>query len=94
MRESLQSVWRQTGVKPQELDELHVLPDSCTHVWRWFIDLHNARSGNGFGANPISYTEMKSYFYLMNISPSEWEIELIKKLDNEMLLVFAKQNSK
>lgn len=74
---------------PAELEEMLTLPEGCTHVWRWFIDLHNARSGNGFGANPINYTEIKSYFDLLSIAPCEWEIDLIRKLDNEMLTAMA-----
>lgn len=84
-------MWKKTGVKPKELEELIELPSSCYQVWKWFIDLHNARSSNGFGVNPISYTEIYSYFSLINIEPEEWEIDLIKKFDSEALKAFSKQ---
>ena len=67
------------------------LPESCYSVWKWFLDLHNARSSNGFGVNPISYTEIKSYFDLIEIKPEDWELELLKKFDASALSAFAKQ---
>ena len=67
------------------------LPESCASVWRWFIDLHNARGSNGFGINPINYTEIKAYCDLMDILPEEWEVILIKRLDNEALAAYAKE---
>ena len=91
MRDQLQSVWRQTCIKPKELEDLIELPEGCFQVWKWFIDLHNARGSNGFGINPISYTEIYSYFGLMTIVPEEWEINLIKRFDNEALTAYAKE---
>lgn len=85
------SVWRQTGIKPKELEDVIELPESCIYVWKWFIDLHNARGSNGFGINPISYTEIKSYFDLMDTQPEEWEVILIKLFDNEALQAYAKE---
>lgn len=67
------------------------MPNTCVHVWRWFLDLHNTRSSNGFTVNPISYTEIKSYMDLINIEPYEWEIDLIKKFDSEALKAYAKE---
>lgn len=91
MRDQLQSVWRQTGIKPKEFEDLVELPESCISIWKWFIDLHNARGSNGFGINPISYTEIKAYFDLIDIRPEEWEIMLIKRFDNEALIAYAKE---
>lgn len=52
--------------------------------------LHSTRTSNGFGANPITYTEMKSYFDLMQIEPEEWEVELIRLFDNAALDAYEK----
>lgn len=91
MRDQLQSVWRQTGHKPKELEDLLELPESCVYVWKWFIDLHNARGSSGFGINPISYVEIKAYFDLIDTQPEEWEVNIIKRFDNEALLAYAKE---
>lgn len=84
-------MWRQTGVKPKELEDLIELPEGYHQVWKFFIDLHNARGSNGFGINPISYTEIKSYFDLMQIQAEDYEVTLIKLFDNEALNAYAKE---
>lgn len=70
------------------------LPDSCSYVWKYFRDLHTTRTGNGFGADPITFTEMRSYFELMQYDPEEWEIQLLRKFDNLALDTFAKAQAK
>lgn len=87
-------VWRMTGKKPKELDELSEMPDSCVHVWEMFIDLHNARQSGGFAVNPLSWSCIKSYFDLHKIDPELWEIHLIKKFDRIALEHFAKEAEK
>lgn len=67
------------------------LPESCYVVWKWFIDLHNARTSNGFGINPITYTEIKCYFDLVEVRPDSWELELIRRFDSIALEAFGKQ---
>lgn len=91
MRDQLNSVWKQTGVKPKELEDLIELPESCAQVWKWFIDLNNSRTSNGFGVNPITYSDIKSYLDLINIEIEDWELNLIKKFDNEAMLSYAKE---
>jgi hypothetical protein len=70
------------------------LPSSCEHVWKWFIDLHRARSSNGFGINPISYSDTYSYFNLIGMQPDEWELDLIKIMDSKVLSIYAKEAEK
>lgn len=70
------------------------LPSSCEHVWKWFIDLHNSRSGSGFGLNPISYSDIYSYFNLIDMKPEEWELDLIKIMDKKVLSIYAKETEK
>lgn len=93
LRQQLESVWRQIGKKPKELENLITLPESCYFVWKCFSDLHNARSSNGYSLNPINYTEIKSYFYLIDIVPEEWEVSLIRRFDNEFLIAHFKEES-
>ena len=33
------------------------------------------------GINPIQYSEIKSFFELIDIEPMEWEVVVIKQLD-------------
>jgi hypothetical protein len=79
-------------VKPKELDDIKELPESCNQVWRWFIDLNNARSSNGYGVNPIAYSDLKAYLDLIGIEIEDWELSLIKRIDNEAMLSYAKES--
>lgn len=93
LRDQLESVWRQTGRKPKELENLIQLPESCYQVWKWFLELNAARTGSGFGVNPITYTEIHCYMTLMQITPEEWEISLIRRFDNEAMKASTKKSS-
>lgn len=93
IKEQLESVWRQTGRKPKELQNLVSLPENCYLIWKYFLDLHNARGSNGFGVDPISYTEIKNYFDLMGIDPDPQEIELLKRFDYKYLEIQSKETS-
>lgn len=81
------SVWRQTGVKPKELDELVEMPDCFAECWFWFLRLNARRTGTGFGANPIQYSEIKSFFDLEGYEPMAWEVQMIEQFDNTFLQV-------
>lgn len=76
-------VEKQTGVKPAQLRDLVELPESCEHVWIWFLRMHNTRQSSAFGGvNYISYSEMMGFFYIEGITPHPWEIRLINRLDS------------
>lgn len=80
-----------TGKRPKELDDLLEFPTDMMYQWKYFIDLHNKRTSSGFSANPITYTDMCSYFSLIGYRPEEWEIDLINSLDQVFLEVQQKQ---
>lgn len=85
------SVWNQTGIKPKELEELLELQREQYEIWGWFMELNEARSSSGFGLNPITYSDIDAYFRLQNIIPEKWEIDTIKRLDREVLSIYAKK---
>lgn len=64
------------------------------YVWKYFIDLHNNRTSSGFGINPIQFSDMKAYFDLMMIHPEEWEIDVIRILDNIALNQYSEEAKK
>ena len=57
------------------------IPTPLEHVWAWFQDLNRGRGGNGFGANPLSWADIKAWMDLTGARPSPWEISLLKNLD-------------
>jgi hypothetical protein len=88
------NVWRQTGHKPKELENLSTIPQSCYETWGWFLQLNESRSSNGFGFDPISYGDIDAFFRLQQIIPELWEIDLIRRLDRTVLSVYsAKQKA-
>lgn len=94
IKAKLESVWRQTGHKPKELEELKVMPEVFSALWEDFINLNNTRTSNGFGANAISYTELQAYYSLNQIPVQPWEIQVLRYFDNVVLNVYARQIEK
>jgi len=50
-------------------------------VWGYFIQLHNARTSNGFGSNPISYSEIQAWNNLTDSGVTPLDVKIIKRLD-------------
>lgn len=83
VRQNLEAVARNTGKRPAALDG-PALPDAARHVWDWYCDLSAARQ-SGFSTNPISYHEMAAYFALRRERPAQWELIVLRRLDNLFL---------
>ena len=92
-REHLEAVERRTGHRSKELDEAEI-PKEATHVWQWFLELHSARGGNGFGANPISYTEMAAWSEITGNRPRQHEWMALRMLDSVYLEMEAERHKK
>jgi len=91
--ESVSSSWFDSPSSPKELDDPPELPSVFTYCWHDFLQLHNARQA-GFSINCLSYTEIKSYFDLMGVTPAPWHISVIKLFDNLFMQEHAKQEEK
>lgn len=92
VQEQLETVWKQTGRKPEELEDLIELPEIFADCWRWFLKLNQTRPA-GFGFSKITYTEMKAYFDLLSIQPEEWEIFIIEVFDDQAARIFEKEQA-
>jgi len=51
------------------------------HVWAWFCDLHSARTSNGYGWNPLSYSEITAWGKLTGERVRRHEVKLLRQLD-------------
>jgi hypothetical protein len=91
LREQLLSVQRQTKKVPKQLQDLVSLPESMMQIWGHFITLDAQRSSNGYSANPLSFTEIASYFSLIKEDVDVWEVQLLRRLDQTLLSVYSKQ---
>ena len=56
------------------------------------LDRH--RSSNGFGIDPISWSDIKAFFDLHEIIPEEYELLAISMLDNAKLSYVSKELEK
>ena len=57
-------------------------PEEYAFAWASFFDLNNSRGSNGFGSNPISFTEIDAYTRLTQKVLLPYEIAAIQILDN------------
>ena len=64
LKSHLETVERQTGVRPEELN-LPEFPELLIDVWRIFIDLSNSRNQGFSGVTPITFEQMKAYNEIM-----------------------------
>jgi hypothetical protein len=68
--------------------------ESWIYILEYFFELHNKRSSNGYGPNPISYSEIVAWDRLTNKYITAEEVELIMKIDNIYLEHYAATMSK
>ena len=90
-RDHLLAVERQSKKPVKELQNLVTLPESMFSLWSHFITLDSTRSSNGYSSNPLSFSEIKAYFDILREVPEVWEVQLIRRLDQTLLEVYAKQ---
>ncbi len=92
LRHHLESVERQTGVTPEQLEPVP-FPETLEFIWRDFHELNNGRTSNGYTLNPISYTELDAWNRLTNKAVTAQEIDIIKQLDGVFLTHYQKQQA-
>jgi hypothetical protein len=66
------------------------MPESCAHVWRWFIELSAARGSNGWGPNAIRYTDIAAWSALTRTIIQPMEVRVVLHLDHIYLANAAK----
>lgn len=86
LKEHLETVERQTGIRPAELN-LPEFPSLLISIWRIFIDLSNSRSQGFSGGGPITYEQMKAYSEITGNNIGPVEAEIIQRLDKEYLRI-------
>ncbi|HHT7702741.1 phage tail assembly chaperone [Pasteurella multocida] len=79
LREHLQAVWEQTGIKPDELNTPEP-PSGLMYLFSYFNELSLSRQ-YGMAVNPISYSDILAWSILTKVSLAAWEIEVIKQID-------------
>jgi hypothetical protein len=89
VREHLEAVEIATG---RTIEELHPdpPPDETAHLWEWFCELCSARGSNGFGPNPLAYSEIAAWAALTGANPDPFDVAVLKRLDSAFLASAAK----
>lgn len=77
---------------PPELD-IPPLAAPVAHIWDWFLELHAARGGNGFGPNAIGWREIQAWLDLTGTLARPPEIQAIMAIDRAWLADQAEQQS-
>lgn len=62
------------------------LPSGAECIWSWFCDLAAGRGG-GFGPAAISWMEVAAWQTLRRTQLADWELDLIRALDNAYLRI-------
>jgi len=87
LRDHLEQVERQTGVRPKELDGPE-FPYLLEYIWSAFLSLNSLRTVGMNGPNPISLVEIKYWSELTENPLSAFDVELIKRLDNAYIRTY------
>lgn len=55
------------------------------YLWQIFWDISSGRGSNGWGPNPLSFSEIKAWSELQDIPLVPWEVTAIKAMDGAYL---------
>ena len=69
--EQLRAVWKQTKVKPPELEAIPEPPRDLLYLWEWLGDQ----------MYPLSYAELTAWQGLTRRRLARWEVEVMMRLD-------------
>ncbi|WP_120296541.1 hypothetical protein [Rhizobium sp. WW_1] len=54
-------------------------------MWAWFRELDRARASNGYGLNPLSYSDIDAWTRLRRISLLAWHLDALISMDGQRL---------
>jgi hypothetical protein len=74
MRSHLNQVYKQTGIKPKELEDENDFPLELHYLWSWYAELKSFKI-------PLTYSEIKSWSDLSGITLITWELETLVQLE-------------
>lgn len=90
IREHLEAVERQTGIRPAKLDGPPI-PTGAEYLWNWFITLNTTRGNTGFGPAQFTFAEMAAWAALTGNRPEPWEVMILKALDAAWMVNYSKK---
>lgn len=73
LRNHLEQVYKQTGVKPLKLREQPDKPDELEYIVDWYLEVKTHEA--------LTYTELASWSAITQVGLLPWEVDVIKTLD-------------
>lgn len=61
------------------------IPEEALYLWAWFCELLSARHVGPGGPETIDFTEISSWARLTRRSPTPWEVDMLRDLDDAWL---------
>lgn len=61
------------------------LEPDCAKIWIWYQQIARRRQNGGFGANPLTYTEVDAWCRRTKTDPTPDEIDLLFVADDGFL---------
>lgn len=89
-RAHLEIAQEQVGFPLPELQYPCELPLVAEPVWEAYNSLQSGRTNNGFGPNPLGWSEIAAWSSLTDVRLRPWEVKAIKRLDMLYLVTYAK----
>lgn len=90
LREHLESVRRQTGKTPPELEGSDEAPEMTDDWWLWWCELSGGRQ-QGFGASPLTWSDIVSWMRLTARRLTALDIAAIRAIDAAFLTACAEK---
>jgi hypothetical protein len=70
------------------------MPAVFNNIYQDFLELNSARSNNGYGPNPISFSEIQAFYSLNRIQPEPWEVFMIRYFDAVIIKLHDEDQAK
>lgn len=70
------------------------MPAIFMNIYRDFQELDAARTSNGFGVNPITFTEILSFYALNRIEVEPWEVNVLRYFDSLIVNLHSEKAQK
>jgi hypothetical protein len=77
LRSHYESIWRQSGEKPPELEPVEC-PKEVKYIWEYWLSLERRRQGH----NPVSWSDIGWWCFVKNISLSAFEEDMLNKIES------------
>lgn len=72
----------------------HTFPLELKFIWDNFQDIARSRTSNGYGPNPLQWSEIQSWMFLTQTPFLPWHVRAIKSIDDTFLICWAEKQAK